>query len=221
MEIDEKNKLTKLVLFGAGGLGREIAVLIKQINNVQPTFNLLGFIVDKEYYKAGQIINGLPVLGTSEWLLARKEEISCAVCIGDAKSRQPVFERLREAGVRLEKIIAPDVYIDETTSVGEGTIIGIRCLVSPNVKIGNGVFLNSDVTLGHDVVVDDCATLYPRCQISGNCFIGKAAQLGSGVFLNKGVKIGERAVVAPMSAVYGKVKPDTHVMGNPATRLDL
>ena len=41
--------LTKLVLFGAGGLGREIAVLIKQINNIKPTFDLLGFIVDSEY----------------------------------------------------------------------------------------------------------------------------------------------------------------------------
>lgn len=213
--------LTKLVLFGAGGLGREIAVLIKQINNIKPTFDLLGFIVDSEYYSKGKLVNGLPVLGTTEWLLERKNEVSCAVCIGDSKERKPVFERLKEAGVKLEKIIAPDVYIDETTTVGEGTIIGIRCLISPNVKVGKGVFLNSDVTLGHDVVVDDCATLYPRCQISGNCYIGKAAQLGSGVFLNKSAKIGECAIVAPLSAVYGKVKPCTHVMGNPAIRVEL
>ena len=81
--------------------------------------------------------------------------------------------------------------------------------------------MNSDVTLGHDTVVDRYATLYPRCQVSGNCVIGEAAQLGSGVFLNKGVKIGEGAIVAPLSAVYGKVKPHTYMLGNPAHRIDL
>lgn len=220
--LDRTNKnLCKLVLFGAGGMGREIAVIVRQINDVKPTFNLLGFVVDEHYYTDGQIVNGLPVLGNTEWLIEHREEVFCAICVGDAVDRLRIFTDLKAKGVRFATVISPDVYIDDTTSVGEGCIITVRCLISPNVTIHEGVFMNSDVTLGHDTVVNRCATLYPRCQVSGNCIIGEAAQLGSGVFLNKGTKIGDGAIVAPLSAVYGKVKPHTHVLGNPAHRIDL
>lgn len=213
--------MCKLVLFGAGGMGREVAVLVRQINIARPTFDLLGFVVDDEYYIPGQAVNGLPVLGATDWLVEHREKVYCAICVGDAADRLRVFNKLQALGVRFATLISPDVYIDATTSVGNGCIITVRCLISPNVCIHDGVFLNSDVTLGHDTVVHRCATLYPRSQISGNCVIGEGAQLGSCTFLSKGAKIGDGAIVAPLSAVYGKVKPHTYVMGNPAHRIEL
>ena len=35
-----------IAIYGAGGLGREIACVLKKINMVTPTWNLLGFFDD-------------------------------------------------------------------------------------------------------------------------------------------------------------------------------
>lgn len=34
-----------IAIYGAGGLGREIACVLKKINMVTPTWNLLGFLM--------------------------------------------------------------------------------------------------------------------------------------------------------------------------------
>ena len=73
----------KVVLFGAGGSGREIARLVEKINDVEKTFDLLGFI-DDDPAMEGLVLNGVPVLGGTEWLVAHKDEVwyrqeSCAL----------------------------------------------------------------------------------------------------------------------------------------------
>ena len=213
--------LQKIVLFGAGGMGKEMALLVSSINEKEPTFDLLGFVVDKEFYQPGESVNGVEVLGTTQWLIEHKNSVACVVCIGDAKERLAVFERLKALGVNFATLIAPDVYIDDTVSVGEGCIVTFRCMISLNTTLEDGVFLNSDVTIGHDCLLHKCATVYPRGQVSGGCIIGAGAQVSSCSFLAKNARIGEKAVVAPLSAVYGKVKSGTYVIGNPAHRIEL
>lgn len=216
-----KRKMKKIVLFGAGGLGRETAEMIKIINDKEYRYKLLGFIVDEKYYHDGEQVNDIPVIGTTEWLLEHRNDVYCCVAIGDSKNRVPAFLRLKELNVRFETLISPDVYIPDSSSIGNGCIITTRCLISPNVTIEDGVFLNSDVTVGHDTVVHKYATIYSRNQIGGYSEIGTGAQLGSCCCINPHSRIGDGAIVAPMSCVYGKVKANTHVMGNPAHRVNL
>ena len=216
-----KVSLKKIVLFGTGGMGKEMILLVNSINEKKHVFDLLGFVVDEDYYQPGQIINGVKVLGTTQWLLERKDSVSCVLCIGDARERLIVFDRLSALGVNFATLIAPDVYIDNTVEVGEGCIVTFRCMISVNTTLEDGVFLNSDVTIGHDCLIRKCATVYPRGQISGGCIIDEGAQISSCSFLAKNAKIGKNAIVAPLSAVYGKVKAGTYVMGNPAHKIEL
>lgn len=210
-----------LVLYGAGGMGRETAILVGAINEQAPTYKLLGYVVDEEYYKPDTKVNGLPLLGDRKWLIDHKEQVVCTCAIGRPKSRLKIMEELTEEGVKFETLISPDVYIDPSVEVGPGTIIQTRCLVAVNVKIGKGVFLNTDVTLGHDNELSDYVVCNPRVQISGGCKIGKAAMLGGMSFVNEHVKIGEYAVAVPGSIMLRNVKPHTYVMGNPAKKIEL
>ena len=54
--------MKKLLVVGAGGLGREVAQYIKDINNINPTYELLGF-VDSDANKKGLLFDDVPVLG--------------------------------------------------------------------------------------------------------------------------------------------------------------
>ncbi len=52
--------MKKIAIVGAGGFGREVKMLIDQINHVKNEYDIIGFYDDKEYKKK---INGLSYLG--------------------------------------------------------------------------------------------------------------------------------------------------------------
>ena len=52
----------KLIIIGAGGLGREVAWIVERINSISKTWDLLGFLDDTNE-KQNIIINGIRVLG--------------------------------------------------------------------------------------------------------------------------------------------------------------
>ena len=212
---------TKLVIFGAGGLGKEIINLIKAINNINDRYELLGFVVDKNYYIESQRVHEYPVLGTDEWIINHANEVKCVCAIGRPLERRAVMQRLEAKGVSFETLIHPDCFIDDTAMIGDGTIMQSRCSVSCDVTIGKGTLLNGDVIIGHDCKIGEYVTIYPRGQISGKAVIEDGCLLGSMTFLNEKVRVGSEAVVAPGSIVLSRVKERTHVMGNPAKRFDL
>ena len=54
--------MKNLIIFGAGGFGRETAWAVERINKISPTWNLLGFMDDDDTIQ-GTEINSYPVLG--------------------------------------------------------------------------------------------------------------------------------------------------------------
>lgn len=209
-----------LVLFGAGGSGREIARLVEKINDKNNTYNLLGFIDDNESLW-NKSLNGIPVLGGTEWLLNHKDNVLCSVTSGIVKIRETIFNKLIASDVKFATLIDPSASIGKTVEIGEGCIINENCELTVNIRVGNFVYLNSDVCLGHDDIVGDYSILNPHVQVSGACSIGRGVTIGGMSFLAPKAKIGDYAVVAPGSIVYGRVKDNAHVMGNPARRIGL
>ena len=206
-----------IVLYGSGGMGREIAVLIGAINGVSPRFRLLGYIDDA----CREPVNGLPVLGDKSWLLAHKDQVVCACTVGNPRQRAAIMREMEAQGVTFETLIHPNVYIDPTVKIGAGTIIADNCGISVNVEIGRGAFLNNGVNVGHDTSIGDFSVCHSRAQISGGCRIGQSASIGSMSFLLQEKAVGDQAVVAPGSIVLRSVKPDTYVMGNPARVIEI
>lgn len=210
-----------IVLYGAGGLAAEMVILINDINCVEPTYNLLGFLVDPEYYVPGESVVGYPVLGDESWLLDHKDRVCCTCAIGHPSIRKRIQEHLSEQGVRFETLIHPTVKIPGNSHVGDGTIICHYCSVSPNVTLGKGCFMNGYSAVGHDASIGNYTVINPRGQISGKCQIGDEVMIGGASFINSGRKVGEKATVVPGSIVFRNVKPGTYVMGNPARRVEL
>lgn len=215
-----RTDMKDIVLFGAGGSGREIAVLIKRINEVEPTWNLLGFVDDNESLW-GTEINGLPCIGGTDWLVSHKDSVYCSCTIGTMNARVAVCKKLKSLGIMFATLIHPTASIGDYVTIGEGCIINEHCELPVNIKVGNFVFLNSDTCLGHDDVIGDYTICNPHVVISGACTIGEAVMIGGMSFVVQMVKIGDNAVVAPGSVVYGRVKAGTKVMGNPAKRINI
>lgn len=209
-----------IVLFGAGAMAREVSTLIQEINSEKASFHLVGYAVDDAFYDDGMKIRGVSVV-SREWLVKHKDDVVCACAIGYPKERRKAQKELLQEGVRFTNLIHP------TTIIGEGSVIGNGCIlqgwtsITTDCTLGDGIFMNGDVTIGHDAVLEDYVTCFPRCQISGQVRIGEAVCIGAMAFINAKRKIGAEAVVAPGSIVFNNVKAGTHVMGNPAKRVEI
>lgn len=214
--------MKKVVIFGAGGLGRETINLINlNINRFNPNkYVILGFVVEEKYFKNNDIVDGYPVLGTEKWIIDHRDSVACVLAIGDySHERERIFRMLEENGVELETLIAGDAFIAPTCRIGKGCYLGAGVRVSAGVTIGEGVFINSQCSFGHDAQVGNFCTIYPRVTITGYCTIGDHAKIGGGSYVVPKKKIGANAVLAAGSVVFSNVKAGTTVIGNPARRI--
>lgn len=221
--MNRHKNIKKLVLYGAGGFGREIAYMVEIINYARPfTYELLGFIVDEEYYKEGETVNGYPVLGTRDWLLEHKEDVVCTCTIGEnPEVRQKIQEDLEKEGIIFEPLINPYVPMHWSINVGDGAIICGGVGMTVNITVGKGVVLNGNCLIGHDVTIGDYSCIMSGANITGYSQIGKRVRMGGYAYITPNKKVGDDAVVAAGSIVFTNVKAGTHVLGNPAKRIEL
>lgn len=209
-----------LVIYGAGGLAKETYGLIKRINKECETFNLISYVVDDEWFSVGKYLFDIPIRPRN-WLIENKDKVVCACAIGYPKDRKKICEMLLREGIKFTNLIHPNAIICEGSQIGNGCIIQNWSVVSQDAIIGNGVFLNDYVTVGHDSVLGDYVTCFSKIQISGGVTVGKGSLIGSMSFISERRKIGDEAVVAPGSIVFTNVKSGTHVLGNPARKIEL
>ena len=211
--------MKNIVLYGASGFGKEVAYIIERINDVKPTYKLLGFLDDGNQYHEGVEINGYPWLGKGDWILAHKDTCVCTCTIGFPATKAKIQTRLTTEGVQFETIIAPDARLSSLCTIGAGSVVYGYTSISVNCTIGEGVLLNGRVSVGHDVVIGDHTTIMVGTGISGGCTIGREVNIGGHVFIIPGKKIGDGATVAAGSVVFTNVKAGTTVLGNPAMRM--
>lgn len=211
--------MKKIVLYGAGGMGKECAALIERINQLYPgTYQLLGFLVDKKFYQKGVMVAGYSILGTDEWILNHKD-VYCTCTIAESNVRERIQMQLMEKGVKFETLIAVSAVVLNNVQIGCGCIISGGVTLSVDTKLGNGVFINGNVTIGHDSHIGSFSTVLTGTGISGNCQIGGRVKIGGHAYILPNKKIGDDAVVAAGSVVFRNVKAGTTVLGNPAKRV--
>ena len=210
-----------IIIIGAGGLGKEVAWLIENINNKDQTWNLLGFLEDEKYNNNwGKIINGYPVLGGKSWLENFGKDIYVICAIGKSSVRKSVYESVcLYTNVKLATLIDPTVRIDKTVRIGEGSIICRNCTITVDTFIGKGVLMNTGASIGHDSNVGDYCTFLTNSIAAGHTTFGDCCDIGSGAFILQGKTIIANTILAPLSSALKDITESGTYSGNPARRI--
>ena len=208
--------LRKVAIIGAGGFGREVLDIFDAINAVEPTYDVVGFIVDPEYGSPGTVVNAKLILGGFEWLAGRQNDVELICAVGAPELRLRMVQRAYSLGARFCSVRHPTVVASQWLSVGVGSILAAACVLTNQIRIGSHVQVNLDCTIGHDCTLDNFVTVAPGVHISGNVTIGEGAFVGTGANLLERVKIGRWAVVGAGSTVRDEVPPNSVVVGLPA-----
>jgi sugar O-acyltransferase (sialic acid O-acetyltransferase NeuD family) len=203
-----------IVIFGAGGFGREVAWLMEDINQVKPRFRILGFL-DDDPSMVGKRLNSYPVF-EARTFLNNNQGVSVAIAVGQPLVRMAVAGRLSEYALQYPNLIHPTVRMSTTSTLGMGNILCAGVIVTVNARIGNFCHLNLKTTVGHDCILDDFSTTACGVDLAGKSHIGKGAYLGNHATVLPSVRIGERAVVGAGAVVNCELPPGTVSVGVPA-----
>lgn len=182
-----------ILIIGAGGIGRETAWIIEEINEVKPTWNLLGYI-DENSEIHGKELNGYKVLGGLEVLEKLEEKPYVVVAIANCSVKKSIVTKLGEK-YNFATIIYPTVKVSKFIQIGQGTIIYPGVILTVNTKIGNHVLISGNCTIGHDTVIGDYSSVLWGSNFSGydtvgeSCFIGVGSKVIQGIDISKENKI--------------------------------
>lgn len=212
----------KIAIYGAGGLGREVAGGIQRINNSgKANWELVGFYDDA--IEQGTIISHYgTVLGGMEELNAVKEPLALAIAVGTPKSRKLIMERITNTNIYFPNLIAPSFRILDslTFRMGQGNIIQDNCSVTCDVEIGNFNVLNGSNAMGHDVKVGDFNVMMPGVRLSGEAQAGNCNLFGADSVVLQRVRIGNDVTLGAGSVLMTKPKDGYTYIGVPAKKFD-
>ncbi len=209
----------KIVIAGAGGFGREVLSLIRNINQVKPTFEVLGFVDDG--VEKGTKIHEHQVLGGINELEKLGTE-GVVVAVGNTKMREKIISRL-SANMLFPNIIHPLAIFQDTERIriGQGNIICAGSIFTTDVRLGNFCIINLSCTIGHDAILGDFCSIMPGVNISGGAQLQNGVYVGTGARLIKATVLGSYSTVGAGAVVDVEVTANEIVVGVPARPIKL
>ncbi len=208
-----------IIIYGSGGLAKEIVELIEDINEVEPVWNIKGYIDDIKG-ENGEVINSYKILGTKEILKDLDSSTYIVLALSNPSAKEKIYQDIKKFGLKFATLIHPTAKIAKNAIIGHGSIISIGCIVSVNVVIGKHVFLNMRTVVGHDTVIKDYSSCLVSSIIAGNVVINEGALLGSNCVIMEKKTIGKNAKISMGAVVDFNVRDNAVVMSRPSKSMN-
>jgi sugar O-acyltransferase (sialic acid O-acetyltransferase NeuD family) len=207
-------------LIGAGGYGREVMPVVRQMLSRDIERGL----ADLYFIEMGEVdqttVNGYPVISL-EGFLQLPGEKRFNIAIADATARERIAARAKSSGLQPFSVIALNSVIMDANTIGEGCILSPFTTITSNARIGSFFHANIYSYVAHDCVIGDFVTFAPGVKCNGHVHVEDHAYVGTGAVMKQGTKdaplvIGKSAIVGMGSVVTKGVPPGITVVGNPA-----
>ncbi|MFC5604801.1 NeuD/PglB/VioB family sugar acetyltransferase [Sporosarcina koreensis] len=206
-------------IIGTGGLGRGVAETVKVISERDRNWTFLGFI-DDDASVVGTYINGVKVVGDTEYLLGLNTMANVIIAIANPVVKAKIFEKLSlNKNLLYPNIIHPSVHLNSSIKMGIGNIISDNVAFSANVFVGDFSLIHFNCTIGHDVEIGDYSTMYPGANISGYVKLMEKCEIGSNACILPSQVVREEAIVGAGALVKSEVISKSIVVGAPAREI--
>lgn len=203
-----------VVILGAGAHAREILEILRQ-----PAANKLevvGFI-DENSSLHGQRVDDAPVLGGWSWLEGvDRSEVGVICGSGFSKARKLMVEKASSIGLKFVNAISSLAHISPNAKVGEGVVLYANTTVGTGSFVGDHVAINVGANIGHDTSVAAFGTLNPGVNLAGNVRIGEGCLLGIGCSVIQGMTIGAWSTIGAGAVVIRNLPDNVTAVGVPA-----
>lgn len=194
--------MKNIVIIGAGDLGKEVVWLIEDINKVNPTYVILGFLDDDKAKDGGEFY-GYRVLGDTSKLdaIADKTPLCAVIAIQNGSIRKRIRERHKSFN-DWASIVHPTAVIASTSPIANGSIVFPHVTVSVDTKLGEFCLLYINSTICNDCILGDYvsvmsgASVSERAEIGDECFLAAGSTVYPHKKLGCKVKVGVEATAS-------------------------
>jgi len=207
----------RLVIVGAGDLGREVYIWFAGIADSTRPWTLSGFLDSCSHCPKTADLN-IPLLGRPETYPPADDEVFvCA--IGSARPRARVCDMLTDRGARFISLVHPSAF------VATDAVVGCGCLVFPSAFVDTKGVIEDHATLyygskvGHHAIVGRGSMVLPNAVVGSGSVLGNGVTMATNSFSLPGIQIGDFATVGANSVAVRDVPPATTVFGVPARPL--
>ena len=205
-----------MIIVGAKGFAKEVLEVLHQLNQLDH----LVFYDDVNEDAPAFLYGQFPVLRNKEAAAHYFKTVDSrfTIGIGNPALRKKLALEFEAMGGVFTSTISPLAQIGHYgNSIGEGSNIMTGTVLTNDVKIGEGVLINLNCTVGHDSTIGDFVEMSPGVHISGNCKIGSYSNIGTNATILPKVTIGENVIIGAGSVVTKDIPDNCLVVGIPAT----
>ena len=185
----------KLFIIGAGEFGREIAAILPY-SNQRSNFTQSVFIDDA--YPPSEVINGIPVMGSVNWLCENEPQANVFIALGDSELRRKVIDKLKRYDFKYPSIIHDSVtlHAEFFNNISE-----------------KGVFISQGVIITTNTLIRDFSVIHPNCVLHHDTTLGVNTTLMTGTIISAGAHFGDDCFVGSGSVIASKKTfPDNTVL---------
>jgi len=177
--------LTRLVIIGAGGHGREILDVIEAINALKPVYDVVGFLDDDE--GANEPLSRRSAVKLGPTSLVDSLDVAYVVAVGNPRARAEIDRRWMRNKRQSPVLIHPAATVGSDVHLGPGSVVMAGARITTNVLAGRHLHVNVNATISHDARFGDYVTISPGCHVSGNVKLGDGVTLGTGCAIIQGM----------------------------------
>lgn len=210
-DIQYNNNQTNII--GAGGLARELASWMKTDKNT--SFEVVGFWDDNLSALSKYNIN-IKVLGNISELQSGNVHFG----IMDTQIKKILFEKFSgNKKINICQYQHSSVILGDRVTIDSGVILFPNVIVSCDVNIGKGTFINIGSQIGHDSKIGNYVSIMPNVDLGGGSVIEDNVFIGTGSTILPGVKIAKNTRIGAGSVVLKSIKKEGTYFGNPAKKI--
>ena len=202
---------------GAGTYGQVYLAYLQQAG-----IDVVGFIDDDPTVQ-NTIVNGIPVIGGSDSLAELKEShhLDAFYCpLGNNSLRVKFMQMAKKAGYKLPNYIHPSVIVSPNVTIGEGVYILLGTHIMPHTIIKDYVMISMGVNIAHHVILEEGVFLSTGCNFGASIVAHERAYCGISSTIMTGLhELGKDCLIGAGAVVIKDVPERAVMAGVPAKLL--
>ena len=208
--------MKKLIIIGAGGMGRTVYSNTLESIGYGETFVVKGFI-DDDINALDGFLNYPPLIGTIKDYLPEEDDVFVSSIGG--KSRRPCMEEIIRRGGEFIELIHKTARVYANAKLGKGNFIGAYTVIGNDAVVGDYNMIQSYTVIGHDARIGSWNRIDTHVTCVGGTIVEDDVNIHTSAVISHKVTVESGAHVGALSFVVKRVKAGTTVMGNPAKKL--
>ncbi|GKV66222.1 MULTISPECIES: acetyltransferase [unclassified Sporosarcina] len=149
-------------------------------------------------------------------LLGKDPEAGVIIGIGSNQVREQLVNSFQLPSNSYVTVIHRSAIVSPSVKLGDGVVVMPGAVINAATVIGDHVIINSASVVEHDCFVGDFAHVSPGAVLTGGVQIGKGTHVGAGASIIPQKKIGAWSIIGAGAVVTSEINGGATAVGVPA-----